>query len=670
MLKKLLIILSVICSIFAVLIVMLPFMNNANIDTQIKGSNDMQVSYTSTEEDDDTNTWDVSAKGDKSVIATLSEEGTLTISGTGPMKDWGNSDVTDWHIYEKQKKIREVIINEGVTTIGSNAFYCCEFLTNVEIPDSVTSIARDSFLKARINKFVNIGIVEIELPELLKIAQETDDTSIMDVSWNFENCTIEGTKVKIASGVTSAKIKITSGNLEELSYCFYYDTWDISKNIHNNVIAKMEEDYTLTISGTGKMKDFGYLSDEELIIRKLIKKINIESGITNIGQYAFLDCSSVTNIEIPNTVMNIESNAFERCSNLIELKIPEGIEIIRMDMFKNCSSLRTIELPDSVMYIDDGVFRGCSSLESIKLPKGLTKMDFISFGGCTSLKTIEIPSGVQGINSYMFGGCTGLINIEVDENNPYYIDYNGVLYTKKDLYSEQQLIRYPAGRTEKEYAILKGVTGVDGQAFADCSNLEKVEIPEGVKGITGFENCPNLKYLKIPSSVTGVNIKDNDIVTILCYKGSAAEAYAIKYKIRYELLTDKITSTSTTQKVDEVTETIKGINPNTTAVKIIENIQSEETYEIIDLEGKVISNTSKIGTGYKLKLSSGKEYTIVVRGDISGDGEIKISELARASRLGISQEGASEIEIMAIDVNMDGSIKVNDLAAISRLARE
>ena len=106
-------------------------------------------------------------------------------------------------------------------------------------------------------------------------------------------------------------------------------------------------------------------------------------------------------------------------------------------------------------------------------------------------------------------------------------------------------------------------------------------------------------------------------------------------------------------------------------LKIRKSIESNISYEIIDKEGNVIEDISKvIGTEYILKMCTGEIYTIIVMGDINGDGEIKISELARASRLGIAQEEASEIEIMAIDIDSNGEIKVNDLAVISRLARE
>ena len=91
------------------------------------------------------NTWDISQNGDGSVMATLSDDGTLTISGNGEMKFWNSSYVVAWD--SNRENIKNVIINNGVTSIGNFAFHGCENLINITIPDSVTSIGDDAFYK-------------------------------------------------------------------------------------------------------------------------------------------------------------------------------------------------------------------------------------------------------------------------------------------------------------------------------------------------------------------------------------------------------------------------------------------------------------------------------------------------------------------------------------------
>ena len=155
-------------------------------------------------------------------------------------------------------------------------------------------------------------------------------------------------------------------------------------------------------------------------------------------------------------------------------------------------------------------------------------------------------------------------------------------------------------------------------------------------------------------------------LTILCYQDSTIQRYAQENEIPYEI----IELTTDEQTIDQETLIIRGIEPKTTVEEIKIKIESNVPYEIINKSGEILEDTEIIGTGYTLKMYTGETYKIIVWGDLNGDGEIKISELARASRIGISEEQISETEMLVMDVSMDGSIKINDLAAISRLARK
>ena len=85
-------------------------------------------------------------KNGDSVTWKLTSDGTLTISGTGKMKDYGDNygmSVAPWYVGSSQ--VKTVIIEDGVTSIGDRAFDGCTKLTRVVIPDSVTSIGYSSF---------------------------------------------------------------------------------------------------------------------------------------------------------------------------------------------------------------------------------------------------------------------------------------------------------------------------------------------------------------------------------------------------------------------------------------------------------------------------------------------------------------------------------------------
>ena len=132
---------------------------------------------------EETNTWDISQNGDGSVMATLSDDGTLTISGNGKMKDWRNSSDEAWD--SNRKNIKNVIINNGVTSIGNFAFSDCTSLTNITIPNSVTSIGDYAFYGCE-------NLINITIPNSV--------TSIGDFAFN--ECT-SLTNIAIPDSVTS-----------------------------------------------------------------------------------------------------------------------------------------------------------------------------------------------------------------------------------------------------------------------------------------------------------------------------------------------------------------------------------------------------------------------------------------------------------------------------------
>lgn len=213
------------------------------------------------------------------------------------------------------------------------------------------------------------------------------------------------------------------------------------------------EDDTLTINGSGEMKDWNdsyYLPWHDLEYR--IKSVVIENGITSIGDYAF-SLYNLTNVEIPDSVTSIGNYAFDSCGlenieipdsvttigerafsycNFQNIEIPNSVTSIGdyafygskikniklsnklttlcMDMFLNCGSLENVDIPDSVNVIERGAFQN-SAIQSVKLPPNLSKIDIHVFHGCSNLKSIEIPDSVTSIGAMAFYICDSLTDV-------------------------------------------------------------------------------------------------------------------------------------------------------------------------------------------------------------------------------------------------------------------
>ena len=147
-----------------------------------------------------------------------------------------------------------------------------------------------------------------------------------------------------------------------------------------------------------------------------IRNITISNNITKIGKGVFWECSSLTNITIPNSVIKIDFKAFYKCSSLTEVAIPNGVFEIEYGAFEECSSLKYISIPDSVTEIGKYAFYKCSSLTKAKISNSVAKIEYGAFEECSSLTYILIPNSVTEIGKYAFYKCSSLTNATIPKS--------------------------------------------------------------------------------------------------------------------------------------------------------------------------------------------------------------------------------------------------------------
>lgn len=137
----------------------------------------------------------------------------------------------------------------------------------------------------------------------------------------------------------------------------------------------------------------------------------IPSGVTEIGQKAFRNCTSLTSITIPDSVTEIGAGAFAGCTGLTSVTIPDSVTVLRGDIitfqgaFAWCTGLTHVTIPNSVSEIGACAFQGCSGLTSVTIPNSVTKIGDRAFRPCTSLTSVTIPNSVTEIGVSAFWGC-------------------------------------------------------------------------------------------------------------------------------------------------------------------------------------------------------------------------------------------------------------------------
>ena len=485
---------------------------------------------------------------------TLGEDGTLIISGTGAMKDYDyNNNQSPVYMNSSVKK---VVIEDGVTSIGNWAFYKCTSLTTITIPDSVTSIGDWAFYKCTSLTTITIPDSVTSIGEaafrgcssLTSITIPDSVTSIGDAAFshcsNLKSITIPDSITSIGkyafcncSSLTSITIpnSVTSIGESALAGCVNLTSITIPKSVtsigsgvfdgcnnltvylesgstltsndlgvneskigsywvEDNLTWKLDADGTLTISGTGAMKDYDYNNNPSPANQKKgsVKKVVIKDGVTSIGKYAFCNCSNLKSITILDSVTSIGDFAFSDCSSLTSITIPDSVTSIGDFAFSGCSSLTSITIPDSVTSIGDDAFSYCRSLTSITIPDRVTSIGNLAFYDCSGLTSITIPDSVTSIGKDAFSSCTKLKTISLSCKST---------LKKSDFGEQANLVSYTNQHTLTKTAAKAPTCTEDGnKEYWTCEHCGKYFLsddtnPETAKAVELSETViPALKH--------------------------------------------------------------------------------------------------------------------------------------------------------------------------------
>lgn len=324
----------------------------------------------------------------------LDTKGKLSISGTGKMNDYTSSypSLAPW--YTNRSSILEISIEEGVTSIGSFAFYGCTNPSSVSIPESVTSIGASAFYNCK-------NLVSVTLPESL--------TNLGNSA--FYNCESLAS-VSIPKQVTSI------GN----------SVFDGCKGLKSVAMPK-----TLTSIGNSAFYGCESLAD-----------ISIPDQVTSIGYNAFYNCKSLASVSIPDQVTSIASYTFYGCSNLKSVYIPESVTNIGYCAFYGCDMLTDIwltgrkapsftykfpyeysqnkvkihcyEFSDAAAWAkENGYEIVYIELQKLVLPSGLTEIQSEAFLNGAA-EYVVLPDGCETIGSRAFAACTNLVKVYMPDS--------------------------------------------------------------------------------------------------------------------------------------------------------------------------------------------------------------------------------------------------------------
>ena len=368
------------------------------------------------------------------------------------------------------RSLSDIVIPDSVTSIGIGAFFNCSSLSNIVIPDSVTSIGGAAF-------FICGSLSNIVIPDSVTSIGD----SVFRACSSLSEIVIPSSVTSIGSGAFGGCASLQYLSIPKSVIC-------LNGNPFYNMNGKLEclspnfiyEDDVLFNKDKSKIISFRNQSVESYVI---------PSSVTSIGDSAFSCCSFLSEIVIPSSVNSIGNSAFSSCRSLSEIVIPSSVNSIGNSAFSSCRSLSKIVIPDSVNSIGNSAFSGCSSLSKIVIPTSVTSIDDWTFSGCSSLSEVVIPSSVTSIGGWAFKDCGSLSTIVI----PSSVTSIGT-WTFCGCESLSSLV------------IPDGVTSIGDNAFRGCSFLNSVVIPDGITsiGYGTFWGCGSLTDIVIPNSVTSI----------------------------------------------------------------------------------------------------------------------------------------------------------------------
>ena len=259
--------------------------------------------------------------------------------------------------------LKEIILPEGLESLGSYSFGECNYATEIYVPRSVQSIPQDTFV-------LSTSTPELEKITIPFVGQDRSDTNSY--------------------------------------FGFIFGAQDPLES-HSLMVPASLKTIVVTEGNNGKLPSYAFNFCPH------VESVELADSITSVEYYAFSDCYKLHSIKFSNNIQVIGEGAFVNCSSLEHVVLPAKLESLHSVAFNSCSNLNSIKFGNSVQQINNATFADCQSLKEVVLPESLSSVAGNAFSQCTALEklTIEGTQTVMDEHESPFYGCTSIQKIIV-----------------------------------------------------------------------------------------------------------------------------------------------------------------------------------------------------------------------------------------------------------------